>query len=505
MPMSNRITATAQLWPSFLALVVAITALVAHTRPALACTEQHKNRIKQLVKGAMDDFDLLEIPSALRKLQRAVDLAEDNECDKTLEYADALLKKGVVHWRGEQDIGRCKVHMTKAIRANPCVQLDKNMPPNVQRIWTEVQAENPGQKCSAGGPSVTPDPVRPVEPDVRPPPRVVDFGEPPTKPCEHKNIDEVEGGLAIPVLVKVAPDLGAGKVVVFYKPQGEMDYKKLMLKKEENQWAWTGLIPSIDVHGQRLAYFIEVQNAGGTAICAPLRATSSQPEIIMVTEPKAGTGPSGCPTELPEMVCQDNPNHPCCKGRGKTPGKTRPPKVRTPKAYAPFYIHAGFAMGVGYLSQSMRSFEDFQPHVAGFALGPIGAQVEFGYFLGASHLLSVNGRFGVSFTDYSETAVVSWMATLRYRYFILGGGKSDLFSLYAGAELGGAMIFHSLEVGVTSERDTFEHGFVVIGGLVGIQIGTQTVGWYLEVDPMVVLPKQTTFHLGLSTGVALRF
>lgn len=510
--MPSRTPTASRLWPGLLALLLGAGSLLVGARPAdAACSEANKTKIKRLVKGAMDDFDLLEIQSALRKLQRAIELAEDQDCDTSLEYADALLKKGVVHWRGEQDIGRCKVHMTKALKANPCVQLDRNMPPQVTRIWQEVKAASPNLKCGGGGstePDVRPPPRRDdprPDPDVRPPPRAVDFGEPPTKPCEHKAIDEVDGAVAIPVLVKVSGDLGADKVVVFYKPQGEDSYKKLLLKKGENGWAWTGLIPSIDVHGQRMAYFIEVQNTGGTAICAPLRATSSQPEIIMVKAAKSST-PAGCSAELPEEVCQTNPDHPCCKkgGGGDRRGK-KPPKIRSPKAFPPFYLHAGFAMGVGYLSQSMRSFKDLQAHVAGFALGPVGAQIEFGYFLGASHLLSVNARFGISFSDMSETSVISWMATLRYRYFILGGGKSDLFSLYAGGEVGGAMIFHSLAVGNDGEKDTFEHGFVVVGALVGIQIGTQTVSWYLELDPLGIFPNQSTFHLGISTGVALRF
>ena len=143
---------------------------------------------------------------------------------------------------------------------------------------------------------------------------------------------------------------------------------------------------------------------------------------------------------------------------------------------------------------------------------PIGAQIEAGYFLARSHLLSVAARFGVVFSDLSETQVISWQALLRYRFYILGTKKSDIFALYVGGQIGGATIFHSLEVGVpdglggtVQKKDTFEHGFVLLGALVGIQIGTQRVAWYLEVDPSGVLPKQSTFHVGLSPGVMLRF
>ncbi|MFH2007239.1 MAG: hypothetical protein ABI333_11680, partial [bacterium] len=343
------------------------------------------------------------------------------------------------------------------------------------------------------------------------PPPVEDFGNPPTKPCEHNSVDEATAGNPIRMLVKVKDDLGAAKTIVFYRPQGEASYKKLLLKKNSNGWAWTGLVPSVEVHGQRLAYFIEVQNAAGTAICSPIRATSSQPEIIMLKAAKRIL-PTGCTTEMPEEMCKTNPDHPCCKktgggggggGGGRDPD---PPKIRDPKAYPRLYLNAGFAMGVGLLSTGMKSdIRGMPPHVAGFALGPMGAQIEFGYFLGARHLLSLAGRFGVALSDVSSTPVLAFQGLLRYRFFLLGGGKTDVFAFYLGAEIGGGKIYHSLKIGTESENDTFESGFVQIGAVVGIHIGTQMVSWYFELDPSGVFPKNSTFHLGLSTGVAFRF
>ncbi len=493
----------------WLALLLPVTAVgvLAGGAPAAhsQCRAKHERKIERYTKAAQDDFDLLEIKGALRKLQKALEYAVDHDCEGTLAYAKALLKKGVVHWRGEKDIGRCKVYMRKAIRANACVELDPNLPPQVQRIWKEMRRKLSHYKCR--GEQTPPDrrvPDRRV-PDRPPPRRAFDFGEPPTKPCEHRVVDEAIGGEAVRMLVKVKSSLEAKKVVVFYKPQGEASYKKLLLEKMENGWAWMGLIPSVDVHGKRLAYFIEVQNDAGSAICSPIRATSSQPEIIMLKPPRRG-GPKGCTSELPEEVCKANPDHPCCKKDGGGGGGGKPPKIEDPKAYPRFYLNAGFALGLGYLSTSMTSdLSGASPHVAGFAVGPIGGQVEFGYFVGASHLLSLAGRFGVVTSDLSDTPVIAWQALLRYRFFVVGGGKADVFGFYAGAQIGGAVLYHSLEVGNASETDTFKHSMVQIGALLGVQIGTQKIAWYLELDPGGVFPEQSTFVLGLSTGIALRF
>jgi hypothetical protein len=487
-------------------LALIIAAGVVTAQPSLAdarCQAKNKRKIKRYTKAAMDDFDLLEIKSALKKLTRAIDHAEDNDCDETIEYADALLKKGIVHMRGEQDAVRGKLYMRKAIKANACVRLPGNMPPKVQRIWKQIRRSLSRYKCkdggggdsgggdSGGGGTTT----------------AVDYGDPPSKACEHSAIDEVTAGNPVRIIVKVKTNLGAAKVIVFYKPQGEASYQKLRLAKADNGWAWTGLIPSVAVHGQRLAYFIEVQNAGGTAICSPIRATSGQPEIIMV---KAGkrTLPSGCTAEMPEEMCKTNPDHPCCKKGGDGGGggvEPKPPIIKDPKAYPRFYLSAGFALGTGYLSTSMKAFGGDMPHVAGFALGPVGGQIDAGYFLGTQHLLTLVFRLGVSFSGVSESVVLSLLAMLRYRFFVLGGGKKDLFGLYLGPEVGGGVLYHSLKVGSDNEFDTFKHSYMMLGAVVGVQIGTQMVAWYLELDPCVVFPKQSTFHLGFSTGVALRF
>ena len=88
-----------------------------------------------------------------------------------------------------------------------------------------------------------------------------------------------------------------------------------------------------------------------------------------------------------------------------------------------------------------RGFTEKSPYKAGFAQGSFGAQIELGYFLGKKHLLSVAGRFGIALTEASDTMVMSVAAMLRYKFFVLGGGRKDIFSLYIGAEAGGGNLW----------------------------------------------------------------
>jgi hypothetical protein len=457
--------------------------LFARARPADAkCRAKNIRKIQKLTDKALEDYQMLEIKSALKRIVRAIDHGIDNECDEKLAHARALMVRGIIHLAGQQDQTRGELYLEKAIKANPCVKLEAGQPPAVTNVWNKLRKKLGHLKC--GG-----KPVRPVGPT--PPDR------PTGRPCSHTTVDEAKAQQPVTMVVNVQPDVGAQKVVVHYRPHGAASFRKLLLARPSAGTAWTGSIPGRDVHGMRLAYYLEVLGAGGRLLCKPTQATAGAPEIIMVKGDKC--------KDLPPDFCETNKSHACCQRPGPGPGPG--PGPRPKGAYPRFYLNFGFATGFGYLSASHVSFDGHSPYSAGFALGHLGGQVEFGYFLAQRHLLSLAGRFGIVLSEVSETPVISWQALLRYRFFVVGGGATDLFSLYLGAEAGAGMIFHSLVVPTDdgNKKDTFEHGYVIAGALVGIQLGTQHVAWYLEIDPVGIFPKQATFHLGLSSGLALRF
>lgn len=466
---------------SMLVFGVIVSTLGGQARPADAkCSAKNIRKIKKLTKKALDDYQMLEINSALKRIVRAVDHGIDNDCDENLAHARALMVRGIIHLAGQQDRTRGELYFQKAIKANACVKLEPGQPPNVSKVWKKLRHKLRHLKC--GG-----KPVREVDP--RPPDR------PAGKPCAHTTVEDATAGKPVTMVVDVQPDVGAKKVVVRYRPHGTASFLKLMLAKPAVGTSWTGSIPGKDVHGTRLAYYIDVLGSGSTVLCKPTKATAGAPEIIMV---------KGDPClNLPPDFCESNKDHACCRRPGPGPG----PKPGSKSAYPHFYLNFGFTTGFGYLSTNAVSFMEAKPYSAGLAMGPLGGQAELGYFLGRRHLLSVAGRFGMAMSETSDTPVIAWQALVRYRFFLLGGGAKSLFSLYLGAEVGGAMIYHSLVVQTTDGdlRDTFEHGYVVVGALVGIQLGTQKVAWFLEVDPVAIFPHQSTFHVGLSSGLMLRF
>ena len=78
------------------------------------------------------------------------------------------------------------------------------------------------------------------------------------------------------------------------------------------------------------------------------------------------------------------------------------------------------------------------------------------------------------------------------------------FSCYLGVEAGLGRMYGSLPVGAPPTRDAFEHGLGVVGVLIGIRAGLRHLGWFLELVPGVVFPRQATFRLQLVTGVRIR-
>jgi hypothetical protein len=484
--MKNKISGRLMIAP-VLACATLVALLFGQVQPADAkCRAKNIRKIKKLTKQALEDYQMLEIKSALKRIVRAIDHGIDNDCDEKVAHARALMVRGIIHLAGQQDKTRGELYLEKAIKANACVKLSSGQPPSVSKTWRKIRRRFKHLKC--GGVAVR---------IVEPPPT----DRPTGGPCSHNTVEDAKAGKPVAIIVNVQSDVGAQKVVLLYRPHGAGSFTKLRLTKPSSGTSWTGTIPGKDVHGTRLAYYIEVLGSGSTVLCKPTEATAGAPEIIMV---------KGDPClNLPPDFCESNKDHACCT-RPST-GSGRPKKPGAKSAYPRFYLNAGFATGFGYLSTSAQSWLEASPYTAGFAAGPLGGQIEFGYFLGQSHLISLAAKFGVALTETSDTPVIAWQALARYRFFVLGGGKKDLFSMYIGAELGGAMIYHSLEVQIPPpadnivEKDTFEHGFVLVGALAGFQIGTQMIAWYVEVDPAVIFPKQTTFHIGLSTGVVLRF
>lgn len=84
------------------------------------------------------------------------------------------------------------------------------------------------------------------------------------------------------------------------------------------------------------------------------------------------------------------------------------------------------------------------------------------------------------------------------------GSPREPIGFYLGIEVGGGTIYSSLAVGENNERDTFTHGPMLVGCLIGIEVGWSSFAWFLELENGVVFPRQSTYTLGVNTDFLVR-
>jgi hypothetical protein len=184
-----------------------------------------------------------------------------------------------------------------------------------------------------------------------------------------------------------------------------------------------------------------------------------------------------------------------------------PPPLRVARRHQPrtrWLISAAYAAGFAYLRTTMRSdIRGNAPMVGGMGLGPQSFQLEVGYFVTRRLLLSAAARVGGAFSDLSDRPVIPWALLGRARYYV-AGRPCVPFGLYLGIEAGVGAFYSSLVMS-ENKRDTFTHGPMLMGALIGIELGRPGFAWFLEIENVAVFPRQTTYQLGVNTGFLVRF
>jgi len=135
------------------------------------------------------------------------------------------------------------------------------------------------------------------------------------------------------------------------------------------------------------------------------------------------------------------------------------------------------------------------------AVGPVMASLEAARRFGSSHLLGIKaevGRLPVS-GDLSETVGPLGVTALTYRLLIVDG----TMKIYAGIEGG----FANLQSAYLREQRWLisNHNASYGGGRVGIAIGGQTVGGFLEVAGSAVLADESAVLFGTAAGVEVYY
>ncbi len=460
------------------------------------CTKAVKKQIERLNKSAMEDYDLLEFESAKQSLLDANRLARNKGCHDDIIAAKTYVSLAVLYIQGFKDESRGKLMFRRALRIAPKVTLDRQLAtPKLMRLFNDVK-DSMGLSTDSEDPGGDEPPIEKPRPVTRP-----KEPEKPAKGLEHKPIDEAPRKSPLEVKARVGDELGAARVVLFYKVAGMAEYAALPMQKV-TEWTWKVEIPGNEVEGKMVYYYVEVRNKEGKPLAASGNAAS--PHIVMLTAPVPTT--SGGDAETP------------FQGPGKKDKKKKDKKK--PGDLIGIYIGLGGGLSTGYVGKWYGDLSDSQPKRPGFAMGTFDGMIEAGYFISPKMLASLFFKLGYAQSDMSEVPVLGWQVAARFRYVVLGSDPGSFFRLYAGAELGGGDIYHSLAL--DNKTDSFKSGpGMIIGALLGAWIGTEKVGGFIELDPKGVIDftadtviidnreiqhgRQHTFSLGIAAGLYLSF
>jgi hypothetical protein len=405
-------------------------------------------RIKLLNKKAMDEYDGLEFEAAKTILLEAAQVAKDSSVTKGPTLVLTYLNLGMVYGAGLNDRINAVKYFTEALRLEPKAELSAaRATPTLEEMFKTAK-ENVGTAV------------------VRPPT---------SGGLRHTPVDEGMEGKAIRPRARVGDDLGAKRVVLYFRGHGAADFDQVVMEGRDG--AYAGVIPGDKVTGRSLQYYIEAQDEEGKKIASA--GTAASPNVIVIK-----------PADRPA------------------------PKKR--KVFS-LGVLVGFGVGVVYGGRS----EHGQPQAPvalgntepvdikpGGAVAPFHVMPELSYHITDQWHISALVRIQMV-NATTERGSVSVLGEVRAKRFF---GSGDLrFFLAFGA--GGGQIRHRIPLGDYDNNDETPNDIsdtrVAGVGAFGMGCGLQWmfssyVGLVAEVNGLILVPDFAA-HADLNTGLVFSF
>ena len=431
-----------------LAFAVVCAILTGSSRPAHA--EDIDKQVAKMNKRAMDDYDSLEFESARKTLLEAVQTLRANGLDDAPIAAKTYANLGIVYVNGFKDRSHGVQQFVNALKIQPNYQLDPAVDtPELAEAFAAAKKQLTGNSRQ----STVPEQKQPAEKPAEKPAEAP--AEKPTPPAEevhglvHNAVDESRPGTPIPIRAKLGSDLGATKLILFYRGSGQEDFLSVPMKHVGGA-DWVGVIPAEAVTGRALQYYLEARDARGRAVIGSGSAPS--PYIVEITETAKP------PENVPEVDVED----PLLKERLARRRAAEEHKSTHDHLFV--FVMPGFGFGVEPAGNHTEVAWQFQPAANKFTPQPVGATgvavapfhlaAEIGYLITPRWSVSVLGRFQVVTGANAQTlragnaneptskAVGAVAAFVRARYRFLDGR----FHPYLHLDLGGGEIRHVLDI-----------------------------------------------------------
>jgi hypothetical protein len=524
---------------------VAAAALISfHAADAAAQDKAAIDKLVQMNKKALEDYDTLEWDSAKSTLLAALSAGKKAGLDNHPIMARTYIHLGAVYATGFKDKQKAIQCFSRALDIDPNVQLSKGIATaEVNDAFSEAQ-----RRKGAGGGGGGGDESAPPPPPKRKRPIMEGEGgsssSAPAKRTAAKSrygSDEEEGEPDLPVHIQaldcpnadetivdkpvtvrcaVSPSLPVASVVLKYRMPGKEEFSEVEMTKTPKGW-FQGKIPKKAVSGKSLQFYFEGKNASGKTIVANGAETSPNIMLILAEEAAASAkSPSEAGEEENPLEENQGPYNPRLHL-----GHVDSSRIGLDTRYGnrKFWIGLGVGTGFGYAKGKGLETAGTSPDpafrmatadifAAGGAWAGLGHLLpEFGYQLTPDFAVSAQGRLqyinqASPYNKFAARGAISALVRAMYyskqsqvRFYLTGmagGGEGFRFIVpvsYKDAGTGQSV----------SYNDTVLGGPVVagVGGGVYYEMA-RSVSLVAEVNGLAGLP---TFSMVADFDVALQF
>jgi hypothetical protein len=523
--------------------VVAGAAVMGSAGRAAAQDQAAIDRLVQMNKKALEDYDTLEWDSAKKTLLDALMAGKKSGLENHPVMARTYVHLGAVYITGFKNREKAIASFARALEIDPNIQLSKGIQTNeVNSLFAEAQrnAGKGGSASSSGSGGDTPPPARkrrgPVmESDAdsgaaaesrpaRKPKRSSDDDDDesePDLPVRISALDCPEPDEAIlekPVVLRcaVSPRLPVSSVVLHYRAPGKDEYEDVEMKKTPKGW-YQGKIPKKAVVGKSLQYYYDGRNDSGRPVVA--NGDMNAPNILLIVEEgqqgKSSSASGGGDDEDENPLDEDGRPKKLKVILGRRNTETEGLDTRYGKRK--FWIGIGAGSGFGYAKgdglEAVNMSQDPNFHGLQSVFQPGGAWAglahfapEFGYQINPDLSVSLEGRFqfipqSSTYTHYAAKGALSGLAKLSYytkqsqlRFFgsaLAGGGEGVRFIVYPAQ---GALMSNGQPVPYQDFKDTI-HGGPFLAGVGGGLYYEMTHGasFVTEVHVLSSMPSFSAF------------
>jgi len=221
--------------------------------PRRAAAQDVDDRIESLVDSASSDYDNLEIPSSIEKLERAIELGEEQNASDSV-VARAYVMLGVVRYGKTRDKDKALEAFERAAKRDPEASI-----PNVYETPTLSELMKQAKESVGTGAGTGAE-------------REVDE-------FDHEPISSAQAGEPLLVEAFVPTDLAAETVEFVFKRYNQDEWSRVELEAT-NATRYAEEVPGYRIYSPQITYYLVVRNSAGDVVARS--ASESEPHTFTV-------------------------------------------------------------------------------------------------------------------------------------------------------------------------------------------------------------------------------